>query len=93
MGRVLYRFDMIGSHQAGETRHPQTAIRAWFPDASDFEAAPIGDCWLFTADARTGVPGYFVLVEPQEAQGGSVLVDDNPVRIDRPVRWRRKTGG
>lgn len=62
-----YRYELQTADQAGETRHPQIVIREHFPDAHDFEPAPIGDCWLFAAEEpgpERAVPGYFVALPP-----------------------------
>lgn len=54
----LYRYDCIGSSQAGEHRHPQVVIRELAPDANCMEGVPIGDCWLFCARPIAKLPNY-----------------------------------
>ncbi|TAL29007.1 MAG: hypothetical protein EPN98_21430 [Phenylobacterium sp.] len=71
-----YRFDMRGAHEAGELRHPQIVILAWFPDASDLEPVSIADCWLFASESvRPDAPDYFVrLPDDRRDASGSVPV-------------------
>ncbi|HVZ88074.1 MAG TPA: hypothetical protein VHG72_13970 [Polyangia bacterium] len=59
---VLYRYEIYSAEDAGERRHPQLVILEHFPDATEMEGHPIGDCWLFRA-ARREAPAYFAEVK------------------------------
>ena len=55
---------MRSAYDAGFTDHPQREILRIAPDASYFVAAPIGDCWFFTAEEIKNLPAYIDEVEP-----------------------------
>jgi len=49
------RYDMTWhyfSGQPGTPEHPQIEIRKVFPDATEFECFPIGDCWVFSTESE-----------------------------------------
>ncbi len=57
---IRYHYSLINAEQAGEHEHPQVVISKTFPDAIDFEPAPIGDCWFFRAEQRDDLPRYIL---------------------------------
>lgn len=60
---MRYRIYVQGAYEAGKTEHPQKVILELAPDAHDFEPAPIGDCWLFTAARIDPLPPYVEVAE------------------------------
>ena len=66
---VGYRYEVRTADEAGENRHPQLVIREHFPDSRSFKPFPAGAAWLFEAAPREGVPGYFVRLPDEPAEG------------------------
>lgn len=55
---VEYRFDMQTAYENGEKEHPQIVIRKYAPQASDFEAHSVADCWTFFSPRLDSPPRF-----------------------------------
>jgi hypothetical protein len=56
--RYRYRYSTTGAIAAGVELHPIKDIFLLAPDATDVEAIPNADCWLFTALTLKTLPPY-----------------------------------
>lgn len=64
--KVWIKFCMYTAHDVREQRHPQVAILAAYPDATNLCPESIADAWFFRATPREGdqpkpfslAPGY-----------------------------------